>query len=123
MPARFPRKRQDGTFSVDVVFASAAPPSRGEVVEWLQEWISSNGVWIREWRGAGDQVVQTDTLRFAEAFLANPRPVQWGDGEYVVRLDGTSVAPFWKDWMVRLVGDVTARFPALTFQTARDSQE
>ncbi len=123
MPAKFPRKRHDGTFSVEIVFASTAPPRREEVEAWLQEWISSNGVWIREWRGAEDKVVQTETLRLAEAFLSNPRPSRWDDGEYVVHLDGASVAPFWKDWMVNLIGDVTARFPALTFQTARDSQE
>ena len=123
MPAKFPKWRGDGTFSIELLLSMAEPPP-GEILDiWLHEWSQRNGTWVRSWQGAAGKIVAKDTLQLLEAFQREPYRVASSEPFMVIRLDGTTSAPFWKDWLARLVKEVTAEFPGLTFVKARDVED
>lgn len=120
MPAKFPRRAADGTFVVDAVLELAAPLDAGEVDAWLEEWCAANGTWLREWRGAEDKVVKTDRLVLLEAFRRRPTCVRSDVRTLVVRLEGTSAAPYWRDWLAKMVEALSAEYAGLRLREVQD---
>ena len=120
MVAKFPKRREDGTFTVDLLFSVTAPVSDDEVDTWLGAWAERNHTWVRNWH-AGGKVVSTDTLKLLEAFSRAPYRVATSEPFFVIRLHGTPNAPFWRDWVARIVTELTQDFPALNLVESRDA--
>ncbi len=106
MPAKFPKRRADGTFSARVVLTGAVDVEA--VDRWLGDWIEANAKWERHWSSG-----RVEVLLLSDAFSSPPRRIPSPKNELWLRLDGTSAALFWKDWYARLVGDLTGHFPGL----------
>lgn len=106
LPVRFPKRASDGTFSVLVTFQvspGGAPPGE-DLSRWLRAWSERNA----KWPGEGGV--------FADTFLRPPAPVQSAPDDQVwIRLDATADAPYWKDWLVKLVRDIHEAMPDLVF--------
>ena len=120
MAAKFPARRPDGTFSIELLLESDHPLDREAVEDWLTRWCSANREWVRKWHGPGHQIVKTDMLRLSDAFIRDPWLEALTGNAISFRLEGTAEAPFWKDWMVKLVEDATESFPGLEFERAKD---
>lgn len=118
MLTNFPRKRTDNTFSVDVVLEADMPAESldAELAPWLREWSTRNKEWTRIWEG---QDVTTETLSFDRAFASPPRIVDAKGNRIVIRLDATASATeqFWKDWLVRLVEEISGAFPSVRLKS------
>ncbi len=121
MAARFPHRKDDGSFSIQLDFESQATVESGRVDDWLRQWLADNSPWIRLWRGAEGKVVKRDTMRFMDAFLREPKCILSKRGCVIIQLDGRSTDLFWKDWMVRMIEDVGAGELGLRFVRARNS--
>lgn len=120
MAAKFPKRRSDNSFGIDVLFDSDGAVSAASLDAWLRQWTTANQDWIRKWEGPAGQVVQVDEMRFFEAFTTTPWVSSWSADSLTVRLEATPEAPFWKDWMAKLVQDMVQVFPCLKFRGARD---
>lgn len=117
MAAKFPRRRPDGSFSVEVSFKTQHEVDRADVEQWLREWMEANAEWVREWRtGADWAVVETEYLRWSDAFARTPSVATVGRDAIVLRLDATPRAAFWRDWLAKLAGAMAVAYPGLTFE-------
>ena len=116
MKLKFPRRREDGTFSVLVVFGCTEAIPGIYIDHWLRNWAFENSIWTRMWKSRGN--VTTETLLLTDAFQQEPYRVCCGEKNLCVRLDATSKAPLWKDWMIRLIQDMQKAFPVLNFEGA-----
>lgn len=121
--ARFPKKRPDGSFSVELSFGMKGTLNSHRIAAWLADWSATNSEWVREWRGAAHAVVETDVLRWSDAYVRGPTITSITTEGIVIRLDARPDAPFWKDWMVRLIEDFVSEFPELKFEGAVESCE
>ncbi len=120
MPAKFPTKRPDGSFSLELRFRTQQAVEDEIVQRWVSNWVGTNQVWIRVWRGPKRQVMQTDVLRWFDNFSHEPSIIAVTTETLLLRLDAIAGAIFWKDWMVRLIEAIIAEFPALVFEGARN---
>ncbi len=113
MPAKFPRRRPDGSFSLNLRFASNGHADSQEVIDqWLSKWASSNDKWIRKWQsGHPLSVVETEVLEFSAAYVRAPRLAERSERSITIRLDSTPEAVYWKDWYAKLVLDFIVAFP------------
>jgi hypothetical protein len=115
---KFPRRRSDGSFCVEVVMSlsSANTSDLGSAIQdwWSNEWMPKNKEWTRIWN-RGHKTERTEVLRYDDEFSAPPQLVRCEGSQLRFRLLGrSSTKKFWKDWMVlRIVRDLTARFPAV----------
>ena len=123
MTAKFPKRSDDGSFCIDLHFEADTPIDATEVECWLTEWSSTNQEWLREWRSMADrEVVKTDVMRLTDAFVREPWVSSSGEKSISVRLHGGPLAPFWKDWMAKLVQDMVRNFTTLKFRGASDAE-
>lgn len=111
---RFPARRKNGTFAVDVVVRVPNADSV-RMGEWLEWWVTSNATWY--WGSEPDSSIEGSgrLLELSSTFDPPPR-VQAADGDTDVvriRLFGTREAPFWRDWVAKLLHDAGGEFGAV----------
>jgi hypothetical protein len=122
-PAKFPKRRSDGSFCVDVTVAVEAndPSSLREALQrWISdEWTPRHEIWTRSWSN-GTQ----ERLRYGEEFSAPPQIVKCEGAQLTIRLQGKNSAKLWKDWLVsKLIPDIKQRFPEVgQFQGIQDCE-
>jgi len=118
MRVKFPRKRADGSFSVELIF-SASSRLDGSVSDWLSGWTGLNEEWVRDWKSGNPfVVVKSETLRWSDEFEGPPVLLAESSEGLRLRLDAKSGSTYWKDWLVRLVEALIAAFPQLRFDGA-----
>jgi hypothetical protein len=84
------------------------------VSSYLNSWVDAHRIWKRIWRGAD---IQVEVLDFQSEFFSAPQlEFEHGDAAVYVVFEGKPDARMWKDWMVRLVGDIEDIFPELKFE-------
>ncbi len=110
---RFPERRPDGSFSVEIIFGLKGAPGSDlsiRVADHLRAWTVTNAVWRREWSDG-----RVENLRFEDEFFGAPCPVRIdATGMFAVRLDAKPTAKWWKDWIVlRVVKELREAFPEL----------
>tara|TARA_R110002096_G_scaffold44524_1_gene119675 strand:- start:45102 stop:46316 length:1215 start_codon:yes stop_codon:yes gene_type:complete len=108
---KFPRLREDGTSSVEVLLESNGV-ERSDVESWLAAWLAKNA----EWFVGQSELMQSDRLYLADSFLRPPRVVHSELSDLAVRLDIASEARFWRDWYAKLVLEMRAEFPLITLR-------
>lgn len=120
MSVIFPRRRPDGSFSFELRFVSdGLVDGAVSITPWLSAWAESNREWVREWSGGfPPSIVQTDVLRLSAAFRKAPSLAERREHSVQIRMDSTPEAAFWKDWVVKFVGDFMAEFPQFRFEGA-----
>lgn len=109
---KFPRRRLDGSFCVEVMLEVAPGTearARAEIERWLvSTWVPANTVWRRHWSTG-----VVEELRFEQEFQS----ISIGDiavRSLSIRLEGKSTAKYWRDWLVsRLLPELRANFPLL----------
>jgi hypothetical protein len=112
---KFPRRREDGTFSVAARFAVVGPSATllRLVEEYVAAWARANQTWVRIWRS---NVIHEERLSFSEDFLGDPRVEVGSDRSSLsIVLEGRQASRRWKDWLAYLVADVSKIFSELTF--------
>ncbi len=100
--ARFPSKRDDGTFSVSARFSISEPQLR-ELVEAI---VSS---WVRKRVSEEDVVIGND-------LLSEPRVVGIDAQRLDVVFEGGPQSRRWKDWMVAVVQELTSSIQGVSFE-------
>ena len=107
---RFPKRREDGTFCVEVTLAVQTAEPEGllhRVRAWASRWIEVNRVWEWKWDTGG-----AEELHYEREFGSGPEPVSCTTTELRMRLEGLPTAGRWKDWIVwRIVPELKAAFP------------
>lgn len=110
---RFPKKHDDGTFTVKARYSTSDPTVRGLVREYVEAWGRANAVWVRIWRS---QSIEEERLELAGDFSCKPH-VEFLDSDgFVVVFDGLASSTRWKDWAVRLTREVSSVFPEVRFE-------
>ncbi len=112
MAPRFPRRRTDGSFCVDVAFDLRGEPqtagSRAE--EWLKEWVGENRVWpMRRLSTGGARMERYD---YMDDFLGAPCVVVAPDS-VILRFEGKPGARKWKDWVARIITELSRDVPEM----------
>ena len=116
---RFPSRRDDGTFSVDVVLRTNS--NEQSVSEWLSRWVAANQEWERTWYGPQSKVVEREILLLSSAFSCVPY-VRWHrDGVFAVRFEATKEAVYWKDWMAKLFQDARDELDSVVLVSVTDA--
>jgi hypothetical protein len=111
--ARFPKRRDDGSFVVFVRFSTSDDAISSLVVDYLKAWVRANKTWIRIWRSDS---IEEERLEFDSEFLSLPRVETDPEGGFLrVVLEGRPSATRWKDWAAFMVGDLSKTFPELQF--------
>jgi hypothetical protein len=115
---KFPRRKQDGTFCVEVGLQISsddiATDVAAQIQVWFDEtWMSANKTWIRPWSSGPDFATKREqVLSYSDEFLAPPEVRAKGDAELCIKLLGAGTAKFWKDWLVLKIGhDLKKQFP------------
>jgi hypothetical protein len=119
MSSRFPKRRPNGSFTVDALFDMGAEADIAEVGAWLDAWSAKNAMWVREWKGAG-QKIETETLRLSNDFSRPPYCVDSERSGLTIRLEGTKDGKHWRDWFARLVQDLRTSFPTVRLRAVVD---
>ena len=106
---RFPKRRDDGSFCVEVTLVvQAAEPEallRG-VQAWSSGWAETNQVWNWKWDTGGEE-----ELLYGREFKREPKPVSCTSTELKIQLEGQPSAERWKDWLVfRIIPELKAAF-------------
>jgi len=108
MVARFPRRRPDGTFVVEVTVEATTSTPEDLVArfgDWAQRWVYENAQW--HWPSGRH-------LNYFDDFVGPPREIKFGRGRLSFRLDGKADAKWWKDWLAfRLLREAQIAFPEL----------
>ena len=109
MQMKFPKRRQDGSFCVDVVLSVSAEEQASlmpRITSWLDQWVKANRYWKTSLY-ASDEV-----LDFFDEFAAVPYCVAGSSNRLSIRLECRSEAKKrWKDWLVlRVLKDLQAEF-------------
>lgn len=106
---KFPRQKDDGSFSVVAVFSlkSSSSDLLGRIRDWFTEWVEANRVWV--WTYDDGELYR---YPFFDEFDSVPTPMYCHENELTVRLDGKSAkSKFWKDWLaLKIVPDLTREF-------------
>jgi hypothetical protein len=101
---KFPKANDDGSFAVRVCFANPPGASLADIRHWLAEWTSENSLWT----------LFNETYRFSDDFRRAPEPQFDEAGRLTFTLYGVNVERrFWRDWYVRLAGDLMKSFPEI----------
>lgn len=111
---RFPKRREDGSFSLLIRFSTSDETIRGLVLAYLQAWVRANQTWVRIWRSDS---IEEERLEFGLEFSEN-LSVE-ADARLktlTVVLEGKATARRWKDWAAFLVNDLSTVFPELRFE-------
>lgn len=124
MPMKFPRRRSDGSFCVEVVFRVeggqlASLPLR--VTEWCDEWVKMNRHWKFKHPESRDGV-----LDFLRDFTGPPRCLTLAPDIISLRFEvhaGSKNA--WKDWLgFRFVKELKQAFSEITMlESVRDCSD
>src|SRR5215470_7253138 len=93
MAARFPHRRDDGSFCVEIFlrFESEAPEQLStRISTWLRVWVGRNqhSTWFAE------------DVAYEDEFAGQPSDVELGDGVLRFRMECQPNARWWKDWLV-----------------------
>lgn len=119
---RFPSRRIDGTFVVDVVVRVPHSVS-ADMGEWLEHWVASNLTWRWETdRAASGEAQESRCLQLSKAFDPLPRVHVIDEDIVHIRLFGTREAVFWRDWVARLLQDAEADFGTVEVLRVKDAQ-
>src|SRR4051812_13579185 len=118
----FPKVREDGTFCVRVVLSIATQDAAGlraDLQRWMSKWGQDKEVWERQWRSG-----RMERLLYSDDFKAAPTIEISDASELHLRVEGTSSARLWKDWLVsRILPDLKAAFSEIgEFKEMRDCQ-
>lgn len=100
MPAHFPTRRRDGTFSVGVLFTVTNPAAIPAIEDYVRDWARSN---------SGPEKGLLRELSVA------PEVTDDGKSAVMVIFHGRPDSVRWKDWMVSLVQQMTAALGEVTF--------
>lgn len=117
---KFPRRRPDGSFCVEVTFAvRTTDEGLGErIQQWLtQVWVPSNTTWLRVWQtGPGLSIERPELLRYSDEFLSSPTVTSSMATEIRLQLRGKNrKRKLWKDWIVsRIMPDLRAHFSEIS---------
>jgi hypothetical protein len=124
---KFPARREDGTFQVEIVMsvtADGAGSLCADIQEWWNnEWFPKNQIWRRIWTSAGSESIED--LTYCDEFSSPPRVLPGDSPQLHLVLEGKSSAKWWKDWMVmRVIPDLKSRFPQIgEVQAIRDFEQ
>lgn len=117
--ARFPARKPDGSFCVEVGIELSAR-DQTDLVPRIQAWVGNawlphHSTWTREWRtGPNFSASGPQVLKYRDEFTASPEIALGSSSELQLRLKGAKTAKYWKDWLVaRLVPDLKAAFPGI----------
>src|SRR5437763_14577675 len=102
MGARFPTRREDGSFTVAALFQINHTSQAQALAERLNRTIRDR--------------LRDDSARLRQEFASMPRLERPGENTIAMVFEGRSDAALWKDWMVMLTREVAeaegARFVA-----------
>jgi hypothetical protein len=118
-PAKFPARRADGSFCVEIGVQMSGDVKVDLVPRihaWISDaWMPEHKTWTREWKtGSNLATNHVQLLQYDDEFLAPPEVAAGSNSELQLRLRGKKTAKFWKDWLVsRLVPDLKAAFPGV----------
>jgi len=112
---RFPRRREDGSFTVLARFSVSDDAIIPLLYDYVQSWIRANSTWIRIWRS---NRITEERWDFYSEFLSEPRVrVDPESRSFSIVLEGRpSATTRWKDWAVYLVDDISRMFPEAKFE-------
>lgn len=104
MDVKFPKRREDGTFSFVACFATSSKDNAGtkkDVSEWLLQWVEKHEVTTKEILRKNE--VFFEDSKYYDQFSAPPCVVSVKDGELWIRFDGIAKSSEWKDWFIMIV--------------------
>ena len=109
MEIKFPKKRADGSFCVEIALRVDTDDAEGlvaRITSWLEEWTQKNRYW--NWF--------EEKLDFLNDFTGPPTCAKRSPESLVVRVEGTpQFTKWWKDWIgFRLLKDLQKQFPEIT---------
>jgi len=114
MPIRFPRRRSDGSFCVEVLFRVTSSqlesiPSR--ITDWADEWVRANRHWKFKHPESRDS-----GLDFLRDFTGPPKCFAVHPGLISIRFEVQPESKkAWKDWLgFRFVKELRQAFPEIT---------
>ncbi len=111
---KFPRKRDDGSFTIAASFSTPDEKTVALVREYLGAWTRANKTWTRIWRS---ETICEERLEFDEEFSAEPTLERGVDAlRFAIVLQGRTSARRWKDWLVFLTDDLCKVFPEIKFE-------
>jgi hypothetical protein len=93
MPAKFPKRRPDGTFCVEIVFrleTDSPDELLLRVTAWLRDWVARNprSTWFGE------------EVSYSDEFAGAPFGIKCDTKELHFKMEGQASAKWWKDWLV-----------------------
>ena len=108
MPAKFPKRAEDGSFCVRVIHSldsgTGSPQLPRQLESWLAAWLLANRYWEFGPR----------TLDFLDDFKGAPHSLECSGAEISYLLDGRPTSKWWRDWLaVRLVPELHGAFPGI----------
>ena len=109
----FPSKIGDQPIAVVVNFSTGNDSIVSLVSDYLKAWTRVNKVWTRIWRS---NVVWEEQMEFDADFSSDPRVIRGkAPGLFSIVLDVRPHSNRWKDWMVRLVDEISRVFHEIKF--------
>ena len=114
MPVKFPKRRNDGSFSVEVILSIQANDPKeflSRVQQWLEQWVQSNRHWKTALAASAGGV-----LDFFDEFTGPPSCVLKGTNALSLRVQcRPNARTWWKDWLVlRILKDLQEKFIEVT---------
>jgi hypothetical protein len=111
MPVKFPKRRADGSFCVQISLQTDAPdPAQlaNRINSWFCEWAQANRYWHTKFSNVSPD--------FFDQFIEAPSCIVSGDGFLYLRIEGKADAKkWWKDWMIlRIMPAVREAFKEIT---------
>src|SRR5689334_8793482 len=121
VPAKFPHRDADGSFHVEVLIEGIGPESIQAVQSWIEDaWMPEHNAWKRVFRtGEGLKTVREEVWNYFDEFQTPPEVGISRDG-LAIRFSGKPSAKWWRDWLVRFLGDFKQQFPSAEVAKIRD---
>ncbi|MFZ5895026.1 MAG: hypothetical protein ACOY0T_28460 [Myxococcota bacterium] len=112
--ARFPKKRDDGSFTVLALFSTSDENVVPLVRAYVEAWVRANQTWTRIWRS---NCIEVERLEFSSEFASEPR-VEDGNEKlrFAIVFDGRPSALRWKDWIAFLLDELRRVFHEIKFE-------
>ena len=113
---KFPKRREDGSFTVLAKFAASGPDALPVDLlrDYVAAWTRAHRSWVRIWRS---DVIDEEPMVLAAEFSCDPRvEVGYRGHALAIVFEGNPSAQRWKDWVVMLVDDVVRMFFELKFE-------